>query len=124
VQLHELLGQRQPEPRALLPAGVVPADLAEFLEDGCLVLGRNSDPRVGDRNLDDAICGRRRDNNPAPLRREFDGIGEKVQEDLLDLSLVGYDVPDPASTATSRAMPWRLARSRTSVSVLSSAVGR
>src|SRR5262245_21783240 len=57
VQLHELFGQRQPEPRALLLAHVVPADLAELLEDGRLVLGRDPDPRVagGDR---DAVVGR------------------------------------------------------------------
>jgi hypothetical protein len=31
-----------------LRAGVVPADLAEFLEDGRLILGRDPDPGVAD----------------------------------------------------------------------------
>ena len=54
VQLHELLGERQAEPRALLRAGVLPANLAELLEDGRLVLGRDPDPRVADGDGDDA----------------------------------------------------------------------
>src|SRR5262249_9692721 len=36
VQLHELLGQRQAQPRALLLAGIIAPDLAELLEDGRL----------------------------------------------------------------------------------------
>src|SRR5262245_61019658 len=46
VQLHKLLGQRQAESRPLLLAGVVPPDLAELLEDGGLILGRDPDSRV------------------------------------------------------------------------------
>src|SRR5262245_27846361 len=48
VQLHELLGQCQAEPRPLLLAGVVPADLTELLEDRRLILRRDPDPRVAD----------------------------------------------------------------------------
>src|SRR5262249_39429771 len=71
VQLHELLGQRQPEPRALLLAGVVPADLAELLEDGRLVLGRDPDPRVADGDRD-AVPGHvGREVDPASLQREL-----------------------------------------------------
>ena len=55
MQLHELLGQRQPEPRALLLAGVVAPDLAELLEDRRLILGRDPDPRVADRDGDGAV---------------------------------------------------------------------
>jgi hypothetical protein len=60
VELHELLGQRQPEPRALLLAGVLPPDLAELLEDRRLVLGRDPDPRVANGDRDEAVghrCG-------------------------------------------------------------------
>src|SRR5262249_23237047 len=45
VQLHELLGQRQPEAGPLLLAGVVAANLAELLEDRRLILGGDPDPR-------------------------------------------------------------------------------
>src|SRR5262249_6244447 len=55
VQLYELLGQRQAESRALLLPSVVSADLAELLEDGRLILGRNPDPRVADGDRDDAV---------------------------------------------------------------------
>src|SRR4029450_9419436 len=58
MQLHELLGQRQPESRALLLPGVLSADLAELLENGRLVLRRDPDPRVADGDGDDAL-GRR-----------------------------------------------------------------
>jgi hypothetical protein len=60
VQLHELLGQRQPEPRALLLPSILTADLAELLEDGRLILGRDPDPRVADADGDDAIGKRGR----------------------------------------------------------------
>src|SRR5262249_57063317 len=68
VQLHELLGQRQSEPGALLFAGIIPPDLAELLEDRRLVFGRNADACVADRDRDDALgrCGG--DADPASLR--------------------------------------------------------
>jgi hypothetical protein len=56
MQLHELLGERQPEPRALLLASVLAADLAELLEDRRLILGRDPDPRVADGDGDDVLA--------------------------------------------------------------------
>jgi hypothetical protein len=66
VQFHELLGQGQPKPRALLRAGVVPADLAEFLEDRRLILRRDPDPRVTDGNGDDVGGRCRTEADPPP----------------------------------------------------------
>src|SRR5262249_32849804 len=66
VQLHELLGQRQPEPRALLLAGVVPPDLAELLEDRRLILRRDADPRVADGDGDHVVGRRGRSAASAP----------------------------------------------------------
>jgi hypothetical protein len=66
VRLHELPGQCQPELRALLCAGVLPANLAELLEDGCLILGRDSDPRVADGDRDDVLGRRRAEANLGP----------------------------------------------------------
>src|SRR4029453_12882130 len=59
MQLHELLGQRQSEPRALLLAGVLAPHLAELLEDGRLILGRDADPSVADGDGDGGLglCG-------------------------------------------------------------------
>src|SRR5262249_52396021 len=95
VELHELPSQRQPEPRALLLASIVPPDLAELLEDRRLILGRNPDPRVTDGDRDAVLrCGGR-EADPTPLRGELHRVGQKVQQDLLDLPLVGDDVANP-----------------------------
>src|SRR5262249_1757482 len=74
LQLDELLGQGQAEPRPLLLPGVVPADLAELLEDGRLVPGRDPDARVADGNRDDALGRRGGEADPAALRGELHGI--------------------------------------------------
>jgi hypothetical protein len=58
VQLHELLGQRQAQSRALMLAGVLATDLAEFLENGRLILRRDPDPRVANGDRDDALARR------------------------------------------------------------------
>src|SRR5215831_5952368 len=50
VQLHELPTQGQPQPGALHLLRRRP-HLAELLKDLLLILGRNADPRVGDRYL-------------------------------------------------------------------------
>src|SRR5262249_38717706 len=87
VQLHELLGECQPKPRALLLPSIISADLAELLEDGRLVLGRDPDPGVADGDGDAVLgrCGGEAD--PATFRRELHRVGEEVQQDLLDLPL-------------------------------------
>src|SRR5262249_39299439 len=82
VQLHELLGQRQAQACALLLTGVVPADLAELLEDRRLILGRDPDPRIADGDRD-GIRGRRRRGgqaDPAPFGGELHGVGEEIQQ--------------------------------------------
>src|SRR5258708_31610470 len=50
VQLDELLGQGEPQAGSFLLVGVVAADLAELLEHGRLILGRDADARVVDRD--------------------------------------------------------------------------
>src|SRR5262249_42550745 len=80
VQFDELLGERQPEPRALLLAGVVPADLAELLEDGRLILRRDPDPRVMHGDRDHLRCHRDGEVDPTAVRGEFDRVGEQVQQ--------------------------------------------
>src|SRR6185503_14285144 len=72
VQLHELLRQGQPEARAFLLARLVAPHLAELLEDGCLVLGSNPDPGIGDRDRDRAVPPAGFQADAAPLRGELD----------------------------------------------------
>ena len=95
MQLHELLGEGQAQPRPLLSPGVVQADLTELLEDGRLVLGRDADPRVGDGDGEAAVGRRRAEANPAALGGELHRIGEEVHQDLLDFPLVRDDVAQP-----------------------------
>jgi hypothetical protein len=85
VQLHELLSERQPEPRALLLAGMLAPNLAELLEDRRLILGRDPDARIADGDRDGPLGCRGGEADPAPLRGELDGIGQEVQQDLLHL---------------------------------------
>src|SRR5882672_9451069 len=91
VELDELSRQREAETRALALARGV-AHLAELLEDRLLVLWRDTDPGVGHGHLDGAIRGQRTHVDPAALRREFHGVGQQIQEHLLELALVGDDV--------------------------------
>src|SRR5690348_6915341 len=64
VQLDELPGQREPEPRALGLARVVAPDLAELLEHEPLVLGGDADAGVAHRDLDLRRVELRRDVHP------------------------------------------------------------
>src|SRR2546428_620832 len=91
VELDELSCQGETETGALAFARGV-ADLAELLEDRVLVLWRDADPGVGDRHLDGAVRGQRTHVDPAALGREFHGVGQQIQEHLLELALVGDDV--------------------------------
>src|SRR6266436_6189129 len=91
VELDELSRQREAETGALaLVRGV--AHLAELLEDRLLVLRRDADPGVGDRHLDGAVRGQRTHVDPAALGGELHGVGQQIQEDLLELALVGDNV--------------------------------
>src|SRR5262245_27564781 len=65
VELHELLGQRQSEPRALLLPRVVPADLTELLEDRRLIFGRDPNARVADGDGDGVLRRGGREADPA-----------------------------------------------------------
>src|SRR5262249_43925279 len=73
VQLDELSRQRETEPRALHLLVRCP-DLPEFLENRLLILRRDADSGVGDRNLNGPVDGLRPDLNPSALRRELDRI--------------------------------------------------
>ena len=85
VHLDELSGQRKPEPRTLALFRVVVSYLAEFLENHFLILQGNADAGVADRDLD-AVCNRRCvDADIAALGSELDRIGQKIEQDLLEL---------------------------------------
>src|SRR5262249_28676946 len=93
VQLDELPGERQSQSRTLhFP--VRGPDLPEFLEHCLLILGRDADPGVADRHLNGFAYRFRPDLDATTLRRELDLVGEQIEEDLADLSLVGLDLAE------------------------------
>src|SRR4029078_7809431 len=66
-------------------------DLAELLEYGVLILGRDAHAGVGDRDLGIGIASAGPNFDLPALRRELQRVGQQVQQYLLDLSLVGDD---------------------------------
>ena len=71
---------------------VVASHLAKFLEDLYLVLGRDPDPGVTDRNLHRAISLPGANFDPSSLRGELHRVGKKVKQDLFDLALVTDEI--------------------------------
>src|SRR5215472_11603159 len=71
---------------------IVASHLAKFLKDLCLVLGRDPDPGVTDRDLYRTISLLGINSDPASLRRELDGVGKKIEKDLFDLALVADEI--------------------------------
>src|SRR5262245_20664459 len=94
VQLDEALGERKPETRPFGLAHLVTPDLLEFLEHQCLVLGRDPDAGVLDRDLDPAGVLLRAYVDPPAVGRELHGVGKEVEHDLLELALVGLELAD------------------------------
>src|SRR5262245_57399948 len=72
---------------------IVASHLAKFLEDSCLILRRDPDPCVTDRNLHRAVNLPCVNSDPPSLWRELYGIGKKVKKDLFDLALIADELP-------------------------------
>src|SRR5262249_22936793 len=104
MQLNKLPGQGQPEPGPLdlLVRG---AHLPKLLEDRLLVLWCDAHASVGDGDLGRAIIHRATHVDPTTLRRELEGIGEQVQEDLLYLPFVAPDYAHPVVDGTPESDP-------------------
>src|SRR5512137_530625 len=84
VQLDEAARQGEAQPGALRLAGPpCSLGLLELLEDPLVVFRRNARPRVPDLDLHRSVVCRCPDPDAAPLRRELDGIPDKVDQDLL-----------------------------------------
>ena len=89
MQLDELAGEGEPEACALGPfAG---GGLLELLEDRLEVPGGDAGAGVGDGDLDLSVVEAGGDVHPALARRELDRVGEEVEDDLADTTLVGRD---------------------------------
>src|SRR5262245_17587515 len=91
VKLDELARQRETEAGAF-DLLVRCSDLPELFEHRVLILGRNTDPGVAHRHLDEAVHRPRLDSYPASFRGELDRVRQQVRDDLPDLSLIGVNL--------------------------------
>src|SRR5262245_56256567 len=91
VQLDELPTEGQPQPGALHLLLRRP-HLPELLEHRFLILRRDADAGVADRDLDQTVLWHRAHLDAPALRRELDRIRQQIQDDLSDLALVGLNL--------------------------------
>src|SRR5207244_10134505 len=103
-EARNLAADRQAKPGAAIFAAGRAIGLVERLEDQPLLLLRNADARVGYRNLDrpagvaqsrliaaPALVGQANAERDAALRGELEGVGQKVEHDLLQALFVRAD---------------------------------
>ena len=81
---HDLLAERQAEPRAADLARVRGVDAEEAREDVRLLAGGDAEAGVGHLDAREALAGRRRDRHGAAGGRVLDGVGEQVGDHLPD----------------------------------------
>ncbi len=103
MDLGQRLGERQAEAGAVAAAGERGLHLAEGLEHLFHLIGRNADAGIGDLD-DDAgiVVDRPAQRHAAALRREFQRVGQEVEEDLLELALIGDDAQRVSRRRTHR----------------------
>ncbi len=94
MQLDEPARQREAEAGPFVLLRVIAADLAELLEYGRLVRRGDADAGVANGNHRLSIVEPRRYVDAAAVRRELDGVRQEIEQDLLELALVGHDVAE------------------------------
>ena len=82
--VHQPLRDGKTQPRAFASTLDAGADLIELVENGLLLVFRNADPRVRDRDLGQAVAALGLDTDPAAGRRELYGVREKVVQNLFE----------------------------------------
>ena len=92
VHRRQRLDERKPQPRAFLRAHMGAFGLFERLAQPLQIVLGDADAAVGDRDGDAHVAALDAQIDPAAARRELDGVGEQVDEDLLNRALVGEDV--------------------------------
>src|SRR5688500_9973275 len=94
MQLDVPLREREPESGAFTGALGIAARLLELLEDAVAIRLVDADARVPHGDMDLTVLPRRPHIDAATVAREFHGVREKVEHDLLHLPLVGDDAID------------------------------
>src|SRR4051794_31780043 len=95
MHLDKFPGKREPKSGAFALFGVIISHLAEFLKDRFMILRVNADSCIAYRDFDTPRNGYGVDTDFAPFGREFDGIRQKVEQNLLELAFVRDKIPEP-----------------------------
>src|SRR5258705_8217298 len=90
-QARQLAADRQAEARAAVLAAGRAVGLLEGLEDDLLLVRRDADAGIDDRERDRRRRERRDHELHLAFARELEGVGEQVLEDLLQPRGVGAD---------------------------------
>ena len=90
VKLDEPLRKGETQARSLLRAREVVLSLSELVEDDAPVSLRDADPRVLHRDAEAGAQNSSAQRHRSARPRELDGVGQEVEEHLLDLALVGH----------------------------------
>src|SRR5688500_5660125 len=74
---------------------IVGAYLTKLLEDLWLILQSDADAGVGYRDLHSSITLYGVDPDPSSLRSKLHCIGQKIEQNLLDLTLITHEIAKP-----------------------------
>src|SRR5580704_5576629 len=92
VQLDQCFGDRQAETRALVPARQMVFHLLKRFEHLLQMVAWNADPGILDRDHQISLAvAPATDDDAAARLGKFDGVGEKIEQDLLELDLIDPD---------------------------------
>src|SRR5512143_2740423 len=92
MRFDQALDDRQTETRTFVGGDNVVTTLSEVLKDAELVFRRDTDAGVRNSEVDAAVANAAREGrDAAPALGELGGIGEQVEEDLLDRSFVAIN---------------------------------
>ena len=91
MQVGQRPRNRKPKSRAVIGLGQLAFDLFEWPAQPPQRLGRDPDPGVGNQQHDGILDPPAADDDLAAVRREFDGVGEQIDDDLLGRAAIGHD---------------------------------
>src|SRR5215472_7647419 len=93
VELHQVLGNRQAQSRALMKTARRGGGLIELLKNRSVFVFVDADAGVANRNLQEASVEHRFYPYAATLARELDRVAQQIVEDLFDTHAIGEQLP-------------------------------
>src|ERR1700691_6147387 len=94
MQFGEFLRKCQAKAGAFMLAAEHAVNLAERFEDLWKVVRLDTDAGIGDRDGDRCPASKRANPDLTPFGREFDGVGQKVQQNLVQTPVVAMHKVD------------------------------